>query len=160
MKAYSLVETAYQIKCLSNHIGTCVTNINTRSTARYTTSHHVQVLFTKFCFLLLPLIKVSIKHVVASAHPQLFPLVITVRNIFPPLITVGNTFPPLVTVENTFPLFITVGNTFSPLVTVENTFPLVITVGNRFPLVITVRNTFPPLIQTCQYKHVNIETCQ
>ena len=79
-----------------------------------------------FCFLLLLLIKVSIKHVVASAHAQLFPLVITVGN--------------------RFPLVVTVGNTFRLVITVENTFPLVITVGNRFPLVITVENTFPPLI--------------
>ena len=52
-----------------------------------------------FYFLLLLLIKVSIKHVVASAHVQLFPLVITV----------GNTFPLVITVENTFSLVITVG---------------------------------------------------
>ena len=46
-----------------------------------------------FYFLLLLLIKVSIKHVVASAHAQLFPLVITVGNTFPLVITVGNRFP-------------------------------------------------------------------
>ena len=57
-------------------------NINTHNSARYTTSHHVQVLFTMFCFVLLLLVKVSIKHVVASAHAQLFPLVITVGNMF------------------------------------------------------------------------------
>ena len=39
------------------------------------------------------------KHVVASAHVQLFPLVITV----------GNRFLVVITVENTFPLLITVG---------------------------------------------------
>ena len=89
-----------------------------------------------FCFLLLLLIKVSIKHVVASAHAQLFPLVLTV----------GNTFPLVITAGNRFPLVVTVGNTFRLVITVENTFPLVITVGNRFPLVITVENTFPPLI--------------
>ena len=67
-----------------------------------------------FYFLLLLLIKVSIKHVVASAHAQSFRLGITV----------GNKLPLVITVENTFPL----------VITVENTFPLVITVGNRFPL--------------------------
>ena len=72
---------------------------------------------------------------VASAHAQLFPLVITVANTFPPVITIGNVFP-LITVGNAFPLVITVGNTS----------PLVITVGNTFSLVITVGNTFPPLI--------------
>ena len=62
-----------------------------------------------FCFLLLLLIKVSIKHVVASAHAQLFSLVITVGNKFPLFITVGNTFLLVITVENTFPPIITVG---------------------------------------------------
>ena len=38
---------------------------------------------------ILLLIKVSIKHVVASAHAQLLSLVITVGNTFPLLITVG-----------------------------------------------------------------------
>ena len=79
-----------------------------------------------FCFHFLLLIRVSIKHIVVSAHAQLFPLIITV----------GNTFPLVVTVGSTFPLVISVGNTF----------PLLTTVGNRFPLVITVDNTFPPLI--------------
>ena len=81
-----------------------------------------------FYFLLLLLIKVSIKHVVASAHAQLFPLVITV----------GNTFPPLRTVRNRFPLVITVGSTFLLVITIRNTFPLVITVENTFSLFITV----------------------
>ena len=99
-----------------------------------------------FFFFLLPLIKVSIKQVVASAHAQLFPLAITVRNTSPLVITVGNKFLLVINVGNTFPLLITVGNTFPPLVTVRNTFPLVITVGNTFSLVITVQNTFPPLI--------------
>ena len=79
----------YEIKCLSNHTGTCTANISTCNTARYTTSHHVQVLLTMFCFLLLLLIKVSIKQVAASAHAQLFPLVINVGNTLPPLITLG-----------------------------------------------------------------------
>ena len=103
---------------MSNHSGTYTANINTHNTARYTTSHHVQVLFTMFCFLLLLLIWLSIKQVVASAHAQLFPYVIVV----------GNTFSLVVTFENTFP----------PLITAGNTFPLVITVGNRFPLLRTV----------------------
>ena len=68
-----------------------------------------------FYFLLLLQIKVSIKHVVASARAQLFRLVITV----------GNTFPLVITVENTFPLVTTVRNTFSLVTTVRNTFPLV-----------------------------------
>ena len=51
-----------------------------------------------FCFLLLLLIKVSIKHVVASAHAQLFSLVIAIGNTFPLVITVGKTFPPIITV--------------------------------------------------------------
>ena len=51
-----------------------------------------------FCFLLLLLIKVSIKHVVASAHAQLFSLVIAVGNKFPLVITLGKTFPPIITV--------------------------------------------------------------
>ena len=75
-----------------------------------------------FYFLLLLLIKVSIKHGVASAHAQSFWLVITVGNTLPLVITVGNTFLLLITVENTFPL----------VITVRNTFPLVITVGNMF----------------------------
>ena len=62
-----------------------------------------------FCFVLLLLIKASIKHVVASAQAQLFLLVITVGNTFPLVITVGNTLPLVVTVENTFPPLITVG---------------------------------------------------
>ena len=110
-----------------------------------------------FCFLLFLLIKVSIKRVVASAHAQFFPLVVTVGNTLPPLITVtfrqlitvGNKFPIFITfgnIGNTFPPLKTVGNTFPPLITVRNTFVLLITVGNRFPLVITVGNTFPPLI--------------
>ena len=97
-------------------------------------------------FLLLLLIKFSIKHVVASAHAQLFPLVITVRNTFVPLITVGNTFTLIITVGNRFPLVITVGNTFPLLITSGNMFRLVITVGNKFLLVITVENTFPLLL--------------
>ena len=73
-----------------------------------------------FCFLLLLLIKVSIKHVVASAHAQLLPLVITVGNTFPLVITVGNRFPLVTTNENTFPpLVITVENTFPPYITVR-----------------------------------------
>ena len=62
------------------------------------------MLFTIFCFLLLPIIKVSIKHVVASAHAQLFPLVITIGNMFPLVIIVRNTFPLVIIVRNTFPL--------------------------------------------------------
>ena len=72
-----------------------------------------------FCFLLLLLIKVSMKHVVASAQV----LVVlacyncreyvlasyTVPSTFPLLITVGNTFPLVITVRNLFPLLITVG---------------------------------------------------
>ena len=119
------------LKCLSNHTGTWVANVNTCNTARCKTSHLVQVLFTMLCFLLLLLIKVSIKHVVASAHAQLLPLVITVWNTFPLVITVANTFLPLITVGNRFPLVITVGNTFPPLTNVRNTFPLVITFGSR-----------------------------
>ena len=99
-----------------------------------------------FYFVLLLLITVSIKHVAASAHAQLFRLVITVGNTFPLVITVVNTFPLVVTVENTLLLLITVRNTFPSLITVGNTFPFVITVRNRFPLVITVENTFLPLI--------------
>ena len=76
--------------------------METHNTARFTTSHHDQVLFAFFCFLLLLLIKVSIKHGVASAHAQLFPVVITVGNTFPLVITVGNTFPLIITVGNTF----------------------------------------------------------
>ena len=76
------------------------------------------MLFTIFCFLLLLLIKVSIKRVVASAHAQLFLVVITVRNTFPLVITVGNTFLLVITVRNRFPLVITVENTFPPLITV------------------------------------------
>ena len=133
-------------------------NINIHNTARYTTSRHVQVLFTMFCFALLLLlaIQVSIKRVVASAHAQLFLLVITVGNTFPLVVTVGNTCPRVITVRNTFPLvatvrstfplFVTVRNTFPLVITVGNTFLLVITVGNKLPLVITVENTFPPLI--------------
>ena len=83
--------------------------METHNTARFTTSHHGQVLFALFCFLLLLLIKVSIKHVVASAHAQLFPVVITVGNMFPLVITVGNTFPLIIIIENTFPSLITVG---------------------------------------------------
>ena len=97
-------------------------------------------------FLLLLLIKVSVKHVVASAHAQLFPLVITVGNTFPLVLTAGNRFSLVITVGNTFPLVITVGNAFPPLITVRNMFLLVITVGNTFPLVITVGNTFPLVI--------------
>ena len=67
------------------------------------------MLFTMFCFLLLLLVKVSIKYVVASAHASLFPLVISVGNTFPLVITVANTFPLLTTVGNRFPLVITVG---------------------------------------------------
>ena len=130
-ETYPLVETSYEIKCLSNHTGTWVANVNTCNTARCKTSHLVQVLFTMLCFLLLLLIKVSIKHVVASAHAQLLPLVITVWNTFPLVITVANTFLPLITVGNRFPLVITVGNTFPPLTNVRNTFPLVITFGSR-----------------------------
>ena len=63
-----------------------------------------------FCFLLLLLIKVSIKHVVASAHAQLFPLVITVGNMFPPLITVGNAFPLVITNSITMADFITMAD--------------------------------------------------
>ena len=103
---------------MSNHSGTYTANINTHNTARYTTSHHVQVLFTMFCFLLLLLIRLSTKQVVASAHAQLFPLVIIVGYTFPLVVTFGNTFPPLITVGNTFPLVITVGNRFPPLITV------------------------------------------
>ena len=51
-----------------------------------------------FCFVLLLLIKASIKYVVASAQAQLFLLVITVGNTFPLVVTVENTFPPLITV--------------------------------------------------------------
>ena len=91
-KTYPLVETAYELKCLSNHTGTEIANINTHNTARYTTSHHIQVLLTMFYFLLLLLIKISIKYVVASPHAHLFPLVITVGDMFPPLITVGSMF--------------------------------------------------------------------
>ena len=76
--------------------------METHNTARFTASHHDQVLFALFCFLLLLLIKFSIKHVVASAHAQLFPVVITVGNTFPLVITVGNTFPLIITVGNTF----------------------------------------------------------
>ena len=50
-----------------------------------------------------------IKHVVASARAQLFPLVITVENTFPLVITVENTFPLVITVGNTFLILITVG---------------------------------------------------
>ena len=71
-----------------------------------------------FCFLLLLLIRLSTKQVVASAHAQLFPLVIIVGYTFPLVVTFGNTFPPLITVGNTFPLVITVGNRFPPLITV------------------------------------------
>ena len=67
------------------------------------------MLFTMFCFLLLLLVKVSIKHVVASAHAPLFPLAISVGNTFPLVITVANTFPLLTTVGNRFPPVITVG---------------------------------------------------
>ena len=83
---------------MSNHSGTYTANINTHNTARYTTSHHVQMPFTMFCFLLLLLIRLSIKQVVASAHAQLFPLVIFVGNTFPLVITVENRFPPLINV--------------------------------------------------------------
>ena len=69
-------------------------------------------------FLLLLLIKVSVKHVVASAHAQLFPLVITVGNTFLLVITVGNTFPLVITVENRLPLVIIVENLFLLLITV------------------------------------------
>ena len=73
----------------------------------------------------------SIKHVVAYARAQLFPLVITVENTFPQLITVGNTFSLLITVANTFPLVITVENTFMLVITVGNTFLILITVGKN-----------------------------
>ena len=72
------------------------------------------MLFMMFCFVLLLLIKVSMKHVVASTHASLFPLVISVGNTFPLVITVANIFPLLTTVGNRFPLVITVG-TCSPL---------------------------------------------
>ena len=71
-----------------------------------------------FCFVLLLLIKASIKHVVASAQAQLFLLVITVGNTFPLVITVGNMLPLVLTVGNTLPLVATVENTFPPLITV------------------------------------------
>ena len=83
---------------------------------------------------------------VASAHAQLFPLVITVENTFPPLTTVRNRFPSLVTVGNTFPFTITVSNRFPLVIIVVNRFPLVITFENTFPLLITVGNTFPLVI--------------
>ena len=102
-KTYPLVKIAYETKCLSNHTGTWITNINTHNTPRYATSHHVQVLFMMFCFLLLLLIEVSIKHVVVSAHAQLFPSVTTVGNRFPLVITVGNRFRLVITVGNRFP---------------------------------------------------------
>ena len=93
---------------MSNYTGTATANINTHNTARYTTSHHVQVLFMIFCFHFLLLIRVSIKHILVSAHAQLFPLVISVGNTFPLVATVGNRFPPVITVDNTFPPLITV----------------------------------------------------
>ena len=71
-----------------------------------------------FCFVLLLLIKASIKYVVASAQAQLFLLVITVGNTFPLVITVGNMLPLVLTVGNTLPLVVTVENTFPPLITV------------------------------------------
>ena len=61
-KTNPLVEIVYELKCLSIILAHRL-QILTHNTARYTTSHHVQVLFMMFCFLLLILIKVSIKHV-------------------------------------------------------------------------------------------------
>ena len=72
-----------------------------------------------FCFHFLLLIRVSIKHIVVSAHAQLFPLIITVGNTFPLVISVGNTSPLVTTVGNRFRLVITVDNTFPPLITVR-----------------------------------------
>ena len=40
---------------------------------------------------------------VASAHAQLSPLIITVRNMFLLVVTVGNRFLLVITVEDTFP---------------------------------------------------------
>ena len=61
-----------------------------------------------FCFHFLLLIRVPIKHIVVSAHAQLFPLVITVENTFLLVITVGNRFLLVITVGNMFPPLITV----------------------------------------------------
>ena len=72
-----------------------------------------------FCFHFLLLIRVPIKHIVVSAHAQLFPLIITVGNTFPLVISVGNTSPLVTTVGNRFRLVITVDNTFPPLITVR-----------------------------------------
>ena len=72
-----------------------------------------------FCFHFLLLIRVSIKHIVVSAHAQLFPLIITVGNTFPLVISVGNTSPLVTTVGNRFRLVTTVDNTFPPLITVR-----------------------------------------
>ena len=72
-----------------------------------------------FCFYFLLLIRVSIKHIVVSAHAQLFPLIITVGNTFPLVISVGNTSRLVTTVGNRFRLVITVDNTFPPLITVR-----------------------------------------
>ena len=84
-----------------------------------------------FCFVLLLLIKASIKHVVASAQAQLFLLVITVGNTFPLVITVGNMLPLVLTVGNTLPLVVTVENTFPPLITVGKNNGSLITVGKN-----------------------------
>ena len=136
-----------------NHISTGIANTDALNTARYTTSHHVRIGFAMFGFLLLLPIKVSKKHVVASAHAQLlalvitvvhtFPLVMTIESTFPLFITFGITFPIVMAVANSFPLVITVGNRFPQVLTTYNcwnTFPLVVTVRNTFTLVITVRN--------------------
>ena len=61
-----------------------------------------------FCFHFLLLIRVPIKHIVVSAHAQLFPLIITVGNTSPLVTTVGNRFRLVITVDNTFPPLITV----------------------------------------------------
>ena len=82
-----------------------------------------------FCFLLLLLIKVSMKHVVASAQVLVVLVCYNCREHVSASYNCREYVLASYTVPSTFPLLITVGNTFPLVITVRNLFPLLITVG-------------------------------